>query len=225
MTFKPLPHQPPVPPAPGEDTVNGIRFVATGERHVLPGRGVLHSATLLQDLDTKELGERLVGQVWRGQRILGVESFLTMAQLSGSQFGIVVKESDDKPTLERNGAILGFRAGESHIIAEGCTFTPATPNSSPPPRSEDEIALYGALRRGGERTCDPRFVLAEAARLGISYDRAIGLLQKWEEADGWWQEGASERSGWFTAAAPEELERRASPPPPHPPRTDGTPKS
>lgn len=69
----------------------------------------------------------------------------------------------------------------------------------------DEVALFNLLRDERPQptraapTIDPL-----ADRLGIPRKRAWRLLEKWSDK-GWWDCGVSDRTGWFTDKAPEEL--------------------
>lgn len=67
-------------------------------------------------------------------------------------------------------------------------------------RKPDEIQFYAAIRAKGRGI----FADTVAERLGIEWDRAAYLLEKWCRL-GWWDWGVSLRSGWLTDAAPQEL--------------------
>jgi len=64
----------------------------------------------------------------------------------------------------------------------------------------DEIEYYAAIRAKGRGV----FADVVADRLGIEWNRAEYLLEKWTRA-GWWEWGVSLRSGWLTDEAPQEL--------------------
>lgn len=64
----------------------------------------------------------------------------------------------------------------------------------------DEIEYYAAIRAKGRGV----FADVVAERIGIEWNRAEDLLEKWYRA-GWWEFGVSMRSGWLTDEAPQEL--------------------
>ena len=67
----------------------------------------------------------------------------------------------------------------------------------------DEHEYYAAIQVKGRGV----FADVVAERLGMEWNRAEYILEKWSRR-GWWEWGVSIRSGWLTDTAPQYLPQK-----------------